>query len=148
MKWIILFLVLLVLFSGCDEPAPAENETEPYYGDIVLFNYTSLSVSSDGEITVESANTTKEIFIYTYCDIPFGILAQKENYWTWVYPSDKECGEPDNSTFADGIGLSLSEFKFQNGSGLNPGKYLFKIYYSTFGPDEYMRESNAEIEII
>jgi len=142
MRW----LIILLLIVGCQPVPPQENVTIDY-GDVVNFTFLETNITANGSLTVLFSNTTEELFTYEYCDIPFAVLEEHENHWRYIYPDIIECGTPQNKTFIPNRTVSISDIRLKEGKTIDPGRYMFKIYYSTYAPATYMREFKQIVEI-
>lgn len=150
---IMLLVVCFILLMACDNiklDNIKTNETQDVYffgGEPVTFELDKTNITLNDEIIIASANYTGEIYMLSFCDVPFNILKKQEVDWKYVYPEYLECSEPTNITFLPGMSIKVRDIPVQKRYELTPGTYMLRIYYSTFGPMEYLREYNIIMDI-
>lgn len=157
--FLLIMLVTLILLVSCNEPEIQNNETnitnqtnETQYayffgGQAVTFEAQSTNITLNDEIVIASSNYTGEIYLLNFCNVPFNLLKKQEVGWKYVYPDFLECADPTNITFTPGMATLVQSIQVKEGNELTPGTYMARIYYSTFGPMQYLREHNIVIDI-
>ena len=149
MKRLCIVLIAVLLISCTAPPLPETNDTVETedFGDILNFTFASTNISLSESIVVTSVNTTKEVYLFSYCGIPVSMVRHiKGGTYLYVYPHIDDCVEPENTTFSPNLTIPLSQIPTRDGP-LIPGTYRVKLFYSTVAPGVYMRENNQIITI-
>ena len=135
MKTVFFALVFLLFLSACTSDGGVDMVSDNL-SSLLDFSFASTNISVDDPLMVVGVNSSEEVYVNYYCNVPMMLLRYDANHYVYEYPYTDDCLVADLRPFRP---ENISLVSLMRNNVLPPGDYMVKIHYTTVGNHD-MRE--------